>query len=294
MTWRGDSREPSAIEWAERGAELIDTDPDAAEECYRRALALDDLLSQAWFDLALIHKRRGAWTTCLEYNRRAGELVPEDERDGEPAFWNAGIAATALEDWAAAREAWTIYGIPIEPGDGPIEADFGNAVVRLPIGETVWGRRIDPARMVLLSIPLPDSSYRCGDIVLHDGVPNGARVANGHEFPVFDVLMRWRAAPNPTVQITAWADELAIAALETRLEDACLPHENWTRSVRALCKTCSEGRVDTDSSHHHHGDDDDDGSTTLACSGDIEVVDQLVAEWADDLYVDDYDVVEVA
>lgn len=56
-------------------------------------------------------------------------------------------------------------------------------------------------------------------------------------------------------------------ALVQRLVDADLPAEDWTRSLRSLCKACSEGRADDDPAHTHPAElaqDDRPGSTTLA------------------------------
>ncbi len=52
-----------------RGAELLDSDLDEAERWYRRALDLDKSMRPAWFDLGLVHKRRGEWEQCL-WDRR--------------------------------------------------------------------------------------------------------------------------------------------------------------------------------------------------------------------------------
>jgi hypothetical protein len=103
-----------------------------------------------------------------EYGMRALELVPEDEREEEPAAWNLGIAATARRDWATARIAWRAYGVPIGgSGAEPVAEDMGPVPVRLNppprfVGrrevevdgrswdaEVVWGTRLDPARIQL-------------------------------------------------------------------------------------------------------------------------------------------------
>jgi hypothetical protein len=36
----------------------------------------------------------------------------------DPTFWNLGIAATVLRDWATARDSWSGYGIDLPAGDG--------------------------------------------------------------------------------------------------------------------------------------------------------------------------------
>jgi hypothetical protein len=283
MRWRKKERgagdDLSAQEWSYKGSELLHTDLEQAEMCYRQALAMDPTLHGAWFDLGLVHKWRREWADCLACNRKAAELAPIEPQ--EPAYWNAGIAATALEDWPAARWAWAGYGIHFADGEGPLEEKFGRGVVRLPVGETVWGDRIDPARMVLSSVPLPDSGFRYGDIVLHDGAPSGTRVSGGKDYPVFDTILRWRASPVPTVQVVVDAPDVAVTALVEALDRSGVHAENWTESIAPLCKACSLGRVDYDNPDHaHHGATAGDGTTSLGCSGDPAVVGEVVRTWA--------------
>jgi hypothetical protein len=78
-----------------------------------------------------------------------------------------GIAATALHDWPEAA---------------------ATACVRLnpqSSGEVVWGERLDPARLVILNVPLPESRHRFRDIILNDGAENGTRAVGGIQVPVF-------------------------------------------------------------------------------------------------------------
>ena len=179
-------------------------------------------------------------------------MIDAGELSGNPACWNAGIAATALSDWEAARWAWSSYGIPITDADGAIAEDFGHGLVRLPDGETVWGRRIDPARMQLLSIPLPESGFRSDDIVLHDGEPVGSRVAHGHEYTVFNVIERWQESEVPTVSVQIGTDSAGADHLTQMAEAAGIRGENWTKSVVVHCRACSLGRVDFDHPEHDH------------------------------------------
>jgi len=122
----------SGAEWMHRGAEILDNDLDEAERCYRKAVEFDESLSGAWFDLGVIAKWRHRWVDGIEFNRRAASLAPADEPAGNSAYWNAGLAATALRDWVPVRWAWRSFGIPISDGDGSVEENFGLGVVRLP------------------------------------------------------------------------------------------------------------------------------------------------------------------
>lgn len=225
-------------------------DLERAMPLYLRALALDPDRSSTHYNLGLVYKYRGAWSESLHHNRRASELCPDDEA----AHWNMGIAATALRDWPAAREAWRRAGVAIEDGEGPITADFGLAPVRLnPDGaaEVVWGRRIDPVRVVIQNVPSADSGFRAGDVVLHDGAPQGQRQHGGRTYPVFNVLMLFEPSPNSTFEAEVRTRDAAdLEALTRALDEAQVQHEVWTTTVRLLCKQCSEGTP------HEHADDD--------------------------------------
>jgi hypothetical protein len=267
------------------GADILDQDdPESwspAEDCYRKAIEGDEELRGAWFDLGLVHKWRLEWADALRCNHRALEIDVDDEQD--PAFWNAGIAATALGDWSTARWAWAGYGVTM-PDDFPdCEDAFGPGAVRLPGGEVVWGTRRDPARFRLRSVPLPHSGFRCGDVVLNDGAPNGSRVSGGREYPVFDVLVRLEASPLPTVEVDVETVEpSALVVLEARLSEADVVAENWTTSISIHCKACSEGRVDYDAPGHEHPVGETDDVTRFGCSGDPARITAVAEAWEAD------------
>jgi hypothetical protein len=240
---------PSATDRARRlasqGASLLDTDRLRAASYYGEAIRLDPQLHIAWFDLALIHKWSGNWEEAFTCNLRAAELVGEGA--DEPAWWNLGIAATALHRWEVARRAWRVYGVAVPKGAGPIEGDYGIGAVRLnpdTEGEVVWGHRVDPARMRLVSIPFPASGHRWSDIVLHDGAPNGYREVDGHQHAVFDELVRWAPSGVPTVEASVSAGSAEeVEELLALVEAAGYAAEDWTRGVRMLCRRCSEGII---------------------------------------------------
>lgn len=220
---------------------------ELALEKYRAALALDAARPTTHYNIGLIHKYRKAWVESLHHNQRAVELDPNDEA----ASWNLAIAATALRDWQTARATWQRLGLPITPGDSPIEADFGIAPVRLnpdDEGEVVWGDRIDPVRVRIRGIPFPGSGFRYGDVVLHDGAAVGVRRHRGREYPVFNVLELFAASPYVTCEAELRCTEPAdIEALKAICAELALEIEDWTGSVRMICRQCSEGRP-----HEHH------------------------------------------
>ena len=269
-----------AIRRNEEGRALLDSgDFHGAARTFEHALHLDRDYEPAWFNLGLVHKYRRDWQQAARCNKEAATRTGSDE--GAPAWWNLGIAATALRDWGTAREAWRRYGIEIPPGDGPIEADFGPTPVRINPDnspEVVWCRRIDPARSVILNIPFPESKHRHGDIVLHDGVPNGERVLDGKPLGVFDELERWEPSPTPTltaeVVCSSPADSEALAAV---FRDRLIPAEDWAANTRALCEACSTGRVQ--SSHDHDEELEWSDERVFGIAGDAGTAEWLLQEW---------------
>jgi hypothetical protein len=239
-----------------------------------RAADLEPWLSESWFNLALLHKFRHDWEQARAAGLRAVALLDRDA--GAPDWWNVGIAATALQDWPLARRAWQAYGLRMPAatatrgGEECARLPLGSAAVRLsPEGEAevVWGRRLDPARVEVLSIPLPSSGRRWGEVVLHDGVPHGerdtagaAREGAGAVYPVFDEIELWAPSPVPTWLVLLEADAPADRdALERLAAEAGYAAEDWSSSVRLLCRTCSESRMPTDDGTarpdpHDHGE----------------------------------------
>ncbi|HEY0585018.1 MAG TPA: tetratricopeptide repeat protein [Pseudoduganella sp.] len=221
---------------------------DLALQAYEEALRLNPNAAKTLYNIGLIYKYRNDWVTSFDYNQRAYALRPEDEA----SRWNLAIAATALRDWTTARKAWADNGIELEGVEGPIEMDFGPTPVRLNPngnGEVVWGTRIDPVRAVLRNIPYPESGFRCGDIVLHDGAGVGKRESRGREYSVFNVLELFEASKLSTFCMEVHeATEQQMAKLEAAFDAAGMPFEDWTSNVRTLCKACSEGIP------HEHGD----------------------------------------
>jgi len=208
----------------------------------QQAIEADPEKSESYYNIGLIYKYRNDWPKSFEYNRRANALDPEDEA----ARWNLAIAATALRDWATARQAWKDQGITLQ-GEGPINDNFGQTPVRLnPDGdnaEVVWARRLDPVRARIENIPMPSSGYRCGDIVLHDGAAVGYRMLGDRECAVFNVLELFEPSRLATFELLV--DLPTQSETERLLESfltAELDVEDWTASFRVLCRQCSEGR----------------------------------------------------
>ncbi|MFC0006117.1 tetratricopeptide repeat protein [Micromonospora siamensis] len=204
-----------------------------------------------WYDAALAHKFLGNWSKAYEFGVQAAARAERGAE--EPAFWNLGIAATILEDWAVARDAWQGYGLSLPDGEGEILADFGPTPIRLSNGEVVWARRLCPTRARVLNVPTVESGRRFGEVVVHDGAPNGERVVAGRTFPVFDELVLFRASdlPTTTVQVVAGTPEDVRALAE--LFDGHGYAAEPASGTRVICACCSEGGVHQDRDHQVSG-----------------------------------------
>lgn len=213
-----------------------------AVKYYQKAIKLWPSWSVPWYNLGLLRKRQHNWQESLRCNQKAVSLDPSDQA----AWWNLGIAATALEDWAEARRAWKGFGIEIADGEGPIEMKIGSTPIRLnpdDDAEVVWCRRVDPARAIIDCVPLPQSEHRFGDLLLHDGAPNGFRKVGGKEVPVFDELELLAPSKYGTFEIII--DGVSAEDIEKLNElagERGLAAEDWSANIRMICKACSEGR----------------------------------------------------
>ncbi len=212
----------------------------------------------------LVCKYLRDWPASLHHNLRAlalhAEVEAQAEDEDDAPRWNAAIAATALGDWAEARRQWAGCGIDIPGKDGPIDAQFGVASLRLEAwgrGETLFARRIDPVRARLINVPLPDSGYRYGDIVLHDGAATGQRRFHQSMVPVLNALQRLETSEFQTFAAftTCPRREDLDALLDARVPGIAFV-EDWTESIVHYCLRCSYGVP------HSHDDDRDSRDAT--------------------------------
>ncbi|WP_419699970.1 tetratricopeptide repeat protein [Mucilaginibacter sp. NFX135] len=232
----------SAEEYLERAIEFGEQgQTDGAITAYQQAICLEPEWSVPHYNLGLLYKYQCNWQLSYQHNQKAVELDPTNEA----AWWNLGIAATVLLDWRTAREAWNKFGLSLEINNEEPDLDLANVPIRLnpdDEGEVVWCRRIDPARTVILNVPLATCGHRYGDIVLNDGAPQGYRIHNGNEVPVFNELQLLTRSTYSTYSIMAYTDDQGhIDKLEELCHKVNVEFEDWSSSITMLCKQCSEG-----------------------------------------------------
>jgi hypothetical protein len=247
-----------------------------AVKFYQKAIKLRPAWSVPWYNLGLLRKRQRDWRESLRCNQKAVAL---DHSDRE-AWWNLGIAATALEDWAEARRAWKEFGMEIPDGEGPIKMEIGLTPIRINAyeeAEVVWCRRIDPARAIIVCVPLPQSEHRFGDLLLHDGAPNGSRKLDGREVPVFDELQLLTASEYGTFEvIVSGVAPEDVESLADLASERGLAAEDWSSNLRIVCKACSEGWLDA--KHRHDVDQIDYRRIGFAALSEIQIR-EILRRW---------------
>jgi hypothetical protein len=83
---------------------------------------------------------------------------------------------------------------------------------------------------------------------------------DGGAFPVFDEIELWAPSPTPTwLVLLEAAAEADRDALERLAADAGYAAEDWSSSVRLLCRSCSESRMPTDDGSEAARDPHDQG-----------------------------------
>ncbi len=204
----------------------------AAEGHYREAARLAPEWAAPHFNLGIAYKQLGRWRECLDAGLRACALTPGS---GEACWWNLGIAATALGDWATARRAWRAFGITVPDGEGPLDMRLGGVPIRIAVEsapEVVWCHRLDPARARIANIPQPKTGRRHGDLLLTDGAPVGRRQLGSRQVPVFEELAVLEASSSRTIILAVTAPTPAdTAALQDLIEKAGWAWEDWTQSI---------------------------------------------------------------
>jgi tetratricopeptide (TPR) repeat protein len=214
---------------------------EKALAAYDKAIAANPSWKSPWYNKGLIFKYQKEWRKSFDCNLRATELSRKDQA----AWWNLGIAATALRNWRVARSAWNACGMEFGDSDEECRTSFGMGPVRVnpdSEGEVLWGERVDPARFILDSIPFPKSGFKYGDIVLNDGAPVGSREVDGREYPVFTVLDLFESSKFRTY-VWRTKDWVIIEKVDAFLTENGGRLENWSKTVRNLCRQCSEGVV---------------------------------------------------
>ncbi len=193
-----------------------DGDLDAEMAALHRLTSEHPEFAWPWFDLGTRYKWLRQWPESVNANLEALARTPDPT--GTAEAWNLGIAATALGEWALARQAWDAFGVDLPDGDGPILEDLGPAAIGLNptprfhepqllldgiryADEVVLARRLSPATARIEAVPVPESGHRFGDVILYDGEPVGRATYAGDEVLVFNEIMLLEPSAYPTLGV---------------------------------------------------------------------------------------------
>lgn len=257
-----------------KGNKCLDAgDNPGAIEAFQKALQHAPKWPTPWYNLGLTYKYMGEWQESCRCNAEAVRLEPANEA----AIWNLGIAATALRNWPEARRAWSLFGFPVSAGDSPPELDLGLGPIRInPDGgaEVIWAHRIDPARAILMNIPLPESNHRHGDLVLDDGAAVGYRRVDGRDLPVLNELALLVPSHKETFEVTITVNTMEeLVEFEEACQVAGCATDDWS-AMQMLCKACSEGHP------HDHPEPEIQGEHRFAvAAGSLQAVQSAVSNW---------------
>ena len=101
--------------------------------------------------------------------------------------------------------------------------------------------RIDPARAIIRSIPLAESGFRYGDVLLHDGAPTGERTIHGQIVSVFDAIELLDRSSHRNFEVELRVPDSTVwRALLRQAADRDIGIEDW-KTIRCLCSACSRG-----------------------------------------------------
>jgi len=157
--------------------------------------------ASARFHLGVCAKLRGEWALA----RESFDEVLRSSSD--PATrWNRALVAVAERDWPQARAQWSALGLALPPGEGDYAALGELTPVRLAGGEgepdeVVWGARVCPARVLLTGLPYHSRRFRCGDVLLVDGVKAGEVEHKGARHTIVPALGVWEPSPGRTARL---------------------------------------------------------------------------------------------
>ena len=201
----------------------------------KRAIKLDAQYAPPYRLLGRIYHERREWKPCLYYYQCYAALRPREAAAVWPII---GLAATALRRWKTARTAWNHagHGLPLT-----------NRPVRLapePVGiscryrgrrEILWGRRLDPVRAELLSLPQLPVGLNFGDTVLYDLQKIGDRMLPAGRVPIHPLLELTEHRFYRTYRVRLYTESAEpLEVLHRLCREASLGFDNWSAATRQV------------------------------------------------------------
>lgn len=153
-----------------------------AVKLYKRVLKEAPQWAAPCLRLGHIYKYRQEWKPALYYTKKAASL----EAGNQQAWWDIGLAATALKKKRLAWNVWEKFGY-----QRTAPAQREQVSVRLAYQQQIeiFGvQRNSPCAGHIRSIPHPAADRRYGDLVLIDNTVRGHHYSGNRRLPIFDEL----------------------------------------------------------------------------------------------------------
>ena len=197
-----------------------------AVKLYKRIIKIAPEWRPPYARLGEMYKHREEWKAALHYNKKTVALDSSDKK----AWWNLGIAATALNRRRIAQNVWNKFGVgATQPNPCCIRLSYNEQF------EILWIRPISPAKGIITNIPYPAADRRYRDIILFDGKISGYNVVNQKRFPVYEELGVFKRSV-----FTTWSCNLIkvnqedIQLLERLCQNAKIGFEVWSNATRVF------------------------------------------------------------
>ena len=198
-----------------------------AIKLYKRIVRKESGWLLPFLRLGFIYKQRGEWKPSLHYYKKAVAI----SSSAQTAWWDLGIAATALRKRRLARSIWNKFGYDEEEFGLPSPISIRLAYDKKY--EILWGRALDPARCLISSIPQPASGFRFRDILLFDQPEKGSHLVGNRRFPVFESLGLYKRSHYRTYScVIREADKDDVDLLEQLCREADIGFEVWSNATR--------------------------------------------------------------
>ncbi|MEQ8706199.1 MAG: hypothetical protein RIC19_19865 [Phaeodactylibacter sp.] len=212
-------------------------DPYNAVKLYKRVIKEVPQWQQPYLRLGHMYKYRREWKPALYYNKKAVAL----EVSNRQAWWDVGLAATALGKLRQARRVWEKFGWnttgqhSLKPVS--VRLQFQNQF------EVLWVQRISPCLGYIRSIPQPASGRRYGDLVLIDNMVRGYHSSGMHRLPIYDELGLKKCGHYGTFSCTLLqATEEDIKLLQQLCQEQNMGFEVWGNAAQAATVRSAKGK----------------------------------------------------
>lgn len=212
-------------------------DPYNAVKLYKLVAREAPQWEQPYLRLGHLYKYRREWKPALYYNKRAVTL----EVSNRQAWWDVGLAATAIGKLKQARRVWEKFGWnaqkqqPLKPVS--VRLQFQNQF------EVLWVQRVSPCLGYIRSIPQPASGRRYGDLVLIDNVVRGYHSSGMYRLPIYDELGLKKCGHYGAFSCTLLqATEEDIKLLQQLCLEQNLGFEVWGNAAQAATVRATGGK----------------------------------------------------